>query len=246
LVQSFQLVPAIVALFFAGVLYRSEQAQRMSGIVGAAPVPPTLLLLAKFLALALLLLVLALVTAATVAVLQLAAGRAPDIGMLTTAYVLPKTYDWLLFGILALFLQAVAPNKLAGWGLLVLYMIGGLALDQAGFTDPLYRYAAYPGAPLPPGLSGAEDTAFYRLMWGGAALLMLSAALLLSGRGFRLRNSGRTARRRLEAAQLLVDAAEVLLHLVDLARDILGVVPDRGDGARHRIGRQRGLVDRGR
>jgi len=182
LVDSFQLVPAVVALFFAGELVWSEQAHRMSGIVGAAPVPPALLLLAKFLALALLLLALALVTASTLAALQLAAGRTPDAALLLTGYVLPKSYDWVLFGILALFLQVLAPNKLAGWGLLVLYMIGGLALDQAGLDDPRYRYAAYPGAPLPPALTGVEGTAPYRRMWGAVAAAMLAAALLLSRR----------------------------------------------------------------
>jgi len=182
LVESFQLVPAVVALFFAGELVWSERAHRMSGIVGAAPIPPALLLLAKFLALALLLLALALVTASTLAALQLAAGRTPDAALLLTGYVLPKSYDWVLFGILALFLQVLAPNKLAGWGLLVLYMIGGLALDQAGLDDPRYRYAAYPGAPLPPALTGVEGTAPYRRMWGAVAAAMLAAALLLSRR----------------------------------------------------------------
>jgi hypothetical protein len=76
----------------------------------------------------------------------------------------------------------LAPNKLAGWGLLVLFMIAGLALDQAGLDDPSYRYASYPGAPLPPPLSGADDATGYRLMWGAIASVMLAVALLLAGR----------------------------------------------------------------
>jgi len=144
-------------------------------------------MIAKFIALALLLAGLALGTAATLALLQLAAGRPFDPALLITAYILPKSFDWLLFGVLAMFLQVLAPNKLAGWGLLVLYMIAGLALDQAGLDDPLYRYAAYPGAPLPPALSGAGDVTAYRWLWGGVAALMLGAALVLAGRGGGLR-----------------------------------------------------------
>lgn len=198
LIQSFQLVPAIVALFFAGELVWSERAPRMNGIIGAAPAPPALLMLAKFVAMALMLFTLALATAATLAALQIAAGRPPDPAVLIGGYILPKSFDWLLFGILAMFLQVLAPSKFAGWGLLVLYMIGGLALDQAGLDDPLYRYAAYPGAPIPPALSGASDVTAYRLLWGGAALVMLAASLSLAGRtaGLRLRRrkSERSAR----------------------------------------------------
>jgi len=182
LIESFQLVPAVMALFFAGELMWSEQAHRIAPIVDATPAPPALLVFAKFVALALLLLAAAVVTGAAVAVVQLVSGHWPDLGLLMRGYVLPKAFDWVLFGVLALFLQALAPNKLAGWGLLVLYLIGGLALDQAGLDDPSYRYAGYPGAPLPPALTGAEGVLWYRLQWGGVALLMLGAALLLAGR----------------------------------------------------------------
>jgi len=182
LVETFQLVPAVVALFFAGELFWSERAHRMEGLVGAAPVPRWLLVLAKFIALALLLASLAVATAAALAAMQLIAGRSPDLAMLVGGYILPKSFDWILFGVLALFLQALSPGKLAGWGLLVLYMIAGLGLDQAGLDDPLYRYASYPGAPLPPALSGAEAVGAYRLLWGSAALLMLAATLLLARR----------------------------------------------------------------
>lgn len=182
LIQSFQLVPAVVALFFAGELVWSEQAHRMSGIVRAAPAPAALLLLAKFIALATLLATLAMAAAATLGALQLTAGQVPQPATLLFAYVLPKSYDWILFGVLAMVLQVLAPNKLAGWGLLVLFMIAGLGLDQAGLDDPGYRYASYPGAPLPPPLSGATGATGYRLMWGAIALAMLAGALLTAER----------------------------------------------------------------
>src|SRR3546814_2147259 len=51
--------------------------------------------------------------------------------------------------------------------------------------------------------------------------------------------------RLLEGRHLLVDAAEILLDLADLAHHRLGVRTDRGDGRRHGVGRQRGLVDGG-
>jgi hypothetical protein len=182
LITSFQLVPPVVALFFSGELRWSEQAHRMDGIVGAAPVSPALLMLAKFIALALLLLAIAAATAAALVSVQLMAGERPDLALTLSGYLLPKWLDWTLFAILALLLQVLSPNKLAGWGLLVLYLIAGLALTQAGLDDPAYRYAFYPGAPFPPELTGEAGAAGYRLQWVLVGLLMLAATLLLAAR----------------------------------------------------------------
>src|SRR6476659_9914685 len=50
---------------------------------------------------------------------------------------------------------------------------------------------------------------------------------------------------RLEIGDLLGEAAETLLDLVDVLGDIFRVGADRGDGRAHRIRRERGLVDGG-
>jgi hypothetical protein len=121
--------------------------------------------------------VLALVTALAVPALLLAAGRAPEFWTVFADYVLPKTYDWLLLGVLAWFLHPLSPNKFAGWGYFVLFLIGTLALNQAGVTDPAFHYARYPGAPLPPSITGQAGAATYRAVWGVLAFLMLVFAL---------------------------------------------------------------------
>jgi hypothetical protein len=63
---------------------------------------------------------------------------------------------------------------------MVFYLIGSLALNRLGLQDPLYRFGGYPGAPLPPGLSGAEGVGWYRLRWGLVAAGMVAVAC---GRG---------------------------------------------------------------
>jgi hypothetical protein len=75
-----------------------------------------------------------------------------------------------------LFLQSLAPNKLAGWGYMIFYLIRSLALSKLGYDDPHYRYGGYPGAPLPQSLSGAHDVGWYRLGWGSVAALMVVLA----------------------------------------------------------------------
>jgi hypothetical protein len=177
LIRSFTLVPVVMVLFFAGELHWSDRTHRIDGIVNATPVPRAVLLGAQVLTLAAILLVLAVVTGLSVPALMLFGGQKPALGPVLSMYVFPKTYDWLLLGVLAWFLQTVSPTKFAGWGYFVLFLIGTLALDQAGVTNPAVHYGRYPGAPLPPSVTGNAGAADYQLGWGILAALMLTLGL---------------------------------------------------------------------
>jgi ABC-type transport system involved in multi-copper enzyme maturation permease subunit len=187
LIDAFDLVPIVVAIFFAGELAWNERDQKVDALIGATPIPNAALLLPKLLALAAALLGLAVASAgAAVGVPGLFGIAGPTVAELVGWYVLPRTFDWLLIGTLALFFQAVSPTKLAGWGLMVLFLVATLALDQAGLRDPLHHYGRYPGFPLPPTLSNAEGAGWYRLYWGALALLLLvlaNAAFARMGQG---------------------------------------------------------------
>ena len=180
LATSFRLVPVVVALFFAGELFWAEREHKVEPIITATPASGAVLVLSKFLALVLVLLSLAAASAGAGAATELAMGRSPAPLAYLMWYVLPQTYDWLLLGALAIFLQSLAPNKLAGWGFMVLYLIVSLALNKLGWQDPHYRYGGYPGAPLPSELSGAHGVGWYRLGWGTVAAAMIALAC---GRG---------------------------------------------------------------
>ena len=173
LVRSFQLVPIVVALFFAGELFWAESEHRVAPLISVTAARPSVLILAKLLALAMVLFLLAVVSGGAGAVTQAAIGGAPSPALYLTWYVLPQSFDWLLLGILAMFFQSIATNKLAGWGFMVFYLIGSLALNKLGWQDPHFRYGSYPSAPLPPALSGAQGVGWYRLGWGSVALVMV-------------------------------------------------------------------------
>jgi hypothetical protein len=162
-------VPVVVALFFAGELFWAESEHNVAPLIAATKAGRVVLVLPKLLALALLFLLLAAASAAAAAATELVGGHSPMLSAYLDWYVVPKTYEWLLIGVLALFLQSIAPNKLAGWGYMVFYLIGSLALNKLGWQDPHYRYGGYPGAPLPPVLSGADGVGWYRLGWGAVA-----------------------------------------------------------------------------
>nr|WP_295372132.1 hypothetical protein [uncultured Sphingosinicella sp.] len=186
LIDAFDLVPIVVAIFFAGELAWNEREHRVDELIGASAIPNAALLLPKLLALGAALLGLAVASAgAAVAVPGPFGVSGPSMSELLGWYILPRTFDWLLIGTLALFFQAVSPTKLAGWGLSVLFLVATLALDQAGFRDPIYHYGRYPGSPLPPALSGAGEAGWHRGYWGAFALLLLVLANATFARGRR-------------------------------------------------------------
>lgn len=173
LVTSFQLVPITVTLFFSGELYWNERATGMAPLIAASPVSAPVLYLGKLSALATILFALALATGLAAGALH-AAGGGPGRGFdILSLYVLPKLVDWMIFAALALFIQAVSPDKLSGWGFIVLFLIASLGLDQLGLNDPRWRYGLYPGAPLPPGLSGIAHASASRWGWCAVALLLV-------------------------------------------------------------------------
>lgn len=216
LIDAFDLVPIVVAIFFAGELVWSEREHRIDELIGATPAPNAVLLLPKMLALALALLALAAASAGPVLLVPALHGAAaPAVSDLLLWYMFPKWFDWLILAVLALFLQAAAPTKLAGWGLMVLYLIASLALEQMGFNDPIYRYGSYPGFPLPEPLSGAGGTWVYRLYWSALALLLtiLAHALLARGRHDSFGARIRGAPRRLRAKSRWMAAGAALTFL---------------------------------
>jgi ABC-type transport system involved in multi-copper enzyme maturation permease subunit len=175
LIDAFDLVPIVVAVFFAGELVWSEHDHRVQELIGASPVPGLALLLPKLAALGLALAGLAFASAAAAVSVPVLFGRVgPGAGQLLAWYIVPRSFDWLLIAVLALFLQIIAPNKLAGWGLMVLYLVGSLALEQMGLTNPIYRFGSYPAYPLSPALSGAEGVPLYLSYWAAFAILLLA------------------------------------------------------------------------
>lgn len=214
-IESFRLVPLVVALFYAGELVWAERDARTHEIVGAAPAPDWTFLPPKLAALALVLLgLLAFTAGAGMTVDALRGAPGLDARAWLAWYVLPRAYDWLIFAALAVFLQTVSPSKLAGWGWITLYLISALTLESLGLNDGLYRYGGRLDGPLAELMArDAARGALLRLYWGAFAGLLVVLALALHGRGAeprwrgRLSQAGRRLRGRLGAAAALAGAA---------------------------------------
>lgn len=195
--QSFNLVPIIVAIYYAGELVWRERERRMHEIVDATPAPNWVLIMPKAFALALALVVMLLISAVAGMIFQTINGFPEyEIGKYLGWYVLPKAVDWSLLAILAVAFQVVAPSKYAGWGLMVLYMALTMISGQVGFNHNLYLYGKSPDVPLSDmngqGIAGAAAW-WFRAYWSAFAVLLLLLAHALWRRGSETRLKPRLA-----------------------------------------------------
>ena len=188
----------VILVVYAGELVASHRALGLSQVYDALPIPSSLLLGAKLLALAAITAIfLASATLSTLAI-QLAKGFVPsDLGLYAQGAVVLGA-PLLPLIVLAVFLQVVADQKYLGFLLTGLALLLRLALPRLGFEDNLYlfgehpaiRYSAFNGY----GHHLGSFAGFMTYWTLGAALLLLAATWLWP------RGTERTWRSRLGAA----------------------------------------------
>lgn len=149
LTGAFGIISIIVAIYYAGELVWRDKERRTHEIVDATPTPDWTFLLPKVLGLTLVLVSVLLAAVASGIAVQLYKGEvALELDKYLFWYVLPETISYALLAVLAIFLQAMSPNKFVGWALMVVYLISTLVLSNLGFDHVLYRYGAAPAVPL--------------------------------------------------------------------------------------------------
>jgi ABC-2 type transport system permease protein len=184
---SFEPILIIIATYYGGELVWRERERRIHEILDATPLPAFALMLPKLLGLALVLVSTQLVGMAVGLFVQLLRGGVElAIGDYLLWYLLPGAVDAVLIAALAVFVQALSPSKHAGWGIMVLYLIGLLFGPSLGLEHPLLLFGSTPAVPLSDMVgAGIFATAAWwlRLFWASAAVLLLVAAQLLWPRG---------------------------------------------------------------
>ncbi|HEX6041315.1 ABC transporter permease/M1 family aminopeptidase [Longimicrobium sp.] len=201
--QGLEVVPLIIAMYYAGELVWRERDRNVAPIIDATPIPGWAYVVSKTAAMALVLVSILLTSVVASVCLQLSLGWTElEWGKYLLWYVLPGTWDLLLVAALAMFVHALSPHKMVGWGVLVLWMVWRM---KSPFDHHLLNYAASPGMPM----SDMNGTGSFwigawtfRVFWGAFAVLLLVAAHLLWRRGtdVRLRPRLALARRRLAGA----------------------------------------------
>ena len=108
-----------------------------------------------------------------------------ELGLYARGVAIAAVYPILMM-VLACFCHVVARNRLAGYGLVILFIITWDLLEEFGFEHHLYRFASLPPTPYSD-LNGygpfLAPFGWYSLYWGFAALVLVGLSILFWRRG---------------------------------------------------------------
>jgi ABC-2 type transport system permease protein len=184
----------LLIVYWSAELVWRDRAVFIHEIVDSTPSPNGLLLASALLTLAALVVALTVAGALTGIAFQIGLGPVPVEATLYLSLLVFTGIPLVLLGALAVFLQALAPNRYVGMLAMVLATVfwhrGGLG----GFQHPLLRYASAPtvGHSDLSGFSPLAGTFFWLMGYGGAvACLLTIVAAALWRRGTEERLSAR-------------------------------------------------------
>ena len=216
---SFTLFPLILAIFYAGELVWRDRDRRMHEIIDATAAPDWTHLVPKIVAI-----VAVLVSSALIAVLAAIAFQTLhgyfrfEIGAYLAWFVWPMSVTAVLFAVLAVIVQVVAPHKYIGWAAMLVYIVVTSVLSTFGFEHNLYAYANTPPVPLSDmnGLSRFWiGQVWFQVYWAAFAtmLLVFAHALWRRGTTVALRARLRQARHHLRGRALATLAGATAVWL---------------------------------
>ena len=198
---AYLIIPLLI-VFWSGELVWREREAGVSEIVDAAPVPEWVLLLGKFLGLALVLALCMALRMLAGVIAQLRAGSSPlEIGPYLQILFGLQLADFLLLAVLCLVIHVVVDQKHVGHVAALVASVISLIGIEITFLHELLIYGSTPGWSYTEmrGFGGSvAPWLWYKLYWSAWALLLLGVAMLLwvRGREGRLGVRLRIARRR--------------------------------------------------
>ncbi|MBO9662765.1 ABC transporter permease subunit [Dokdonella sp.] len=211
---SYNFLLIIIVAFYAGELVWRERSHRISDVTDAFPLPDWIPLLSKLTALATVIVAFLAAGAVECVVYQLWRGDTPIEPGLYLSYIALTALGFLLFGALALFLQAISNNKFIGYLLVVVYFVVRIALGQLDYDHHLYNYGTAPAA-LYSDMNGyghfLAGHLWFRAYWTclAIALLVLAALYWVRGTARGWKERTRIARQRLTRPSAALLAAAV-------------------------------------
>jgi len=220
LIGSFALIPIIIAIYYSGELVWRDRDRKMNEILDASPLPNWAFAVPKALAVALVLLASVAISVLAALLVQLLKGYTRfEFGQYLLWYVLPVGFNVVLIAVLAVFVQALSPNKYLGWGVMLLYIVATIVFQSVGLEHNLYLYGGTAEEPVSD-MNGAgiywRAAWWFRFYWAAVAVMLLVAAHLLWRRGTetRLRPRLKLARARLKGYSGLIAGAALAVAAV--------------------------------
>ena len=184
--DGFSIIPVIIAIYYAGELVWRDRDLKMHELIDSTSIPGWSYMVPKTVAVAIVLFTALLASVVAAMLVQMIRGVPPEFGKFFAWYLLPQSVDMLILAILAVFVQALSPNKFIGWGIMVIYIVAETVMSNLGFQHPLYLYGATGENPISDTNSNDVGSALgwgLRLYWGAVALVLAVFAHLLWRRG---------------------------------------------------------------
>ena len=141
LAGTFTLIPIIIAIYYGGELVWRDRDRKFHEVIDSTSLPGWAYMVPKTIAVAFVLLSTLLVSVIAAIAVQAIRGYFNfEFEKYLMWYILPFTLDMLLIAVLSVFVQALSPNKFVGWGIMVLYVVASITLDNLGYDHPLLLY----------------------------------------------------------------------------------------------------------
>jgi ABC-type transport system involved in multi-copper enzyme maturation permease subunit len=184
--EIYSIILLLAVLLYSGELIWKERSLELDEIVDSMPAPSGVYLGAKLTALLLVIAVVQLAGVVTLVAFQLSHGYHDlELGLYARGVALAAVYPILMM-VLSCFCHVVARSRLAGYGLVILFIVTWDLLEDFGFEHHLYRFASLPPAPWSDFNGYGPFLApfgWYSLYWGFAALLLVALSILFWRRG---------------------------------------------------------------
>lgn len=184
---AYGIIPIIIAGFYAGDLVWRDRERRMADIIDATPVTDWAFVLPKVLAILLVLLMTNFIGAVTAVGVQAFKGYTDfELMGYVLWWIMPMTITSMQLAILAVFFQAISPNKYAGWGCLVIYLVASLIMSNLGLEHNLMQFRGTPDIPLSAFNGMAHfwiGPAWFQLYWTAFSIILVVLAYGLWRRG---------------------------------------------------------------
>ncbi|MBL0940392.1 MAG: ABC transporter permease subunit, partial [Gemmatimonadaceae bacterium] len=182
----FAKVLLLAAVLFSGELVWRDRTLDVHEMVDALPTPNGVLFGAKLVALLFAIAVFQLAGVVALIAFQLLQGYAHlEFGLYVQGMLIAAAYPVLMMVLSSAF-HVVARNRIAGYGLVVLFIVAWDLLEEFGFEHHLYRYASLPPTPYSD-LNGfghfLQPFSWYALYWGLVATMLIGVSVAFWRRG---------------------------------------------------------------
>jgi hypothetical protein len=177
----------MIVAFYSGELVWRERDRKINEIIDSTAIPSWVMTVPKMIAIFIVLVVVNAGPMLTGLVYQLIKGaNFLGIPQYLGWFIVPAAINGLQLAILSVIFQVLSPNKYVGWGLLFIWFVATIFLDNMGWSNPLYTYASDPNVPLSDFVGAGSfwfGKAVFEFYWLCFAIVLAVLAHLLWPRG---------------------------------------------------------------